>query len=88
MALLSPSLAERKLRRKRQVSAVPLVRAPVAQWKSDGLLSRGSEVRILPGALLAKVRPLRGHDDFFEFDVSENARVPRPHRSAAVTNES
>src|SRR5439155_7228407 len=41
-----------------QVSAVRLVRAPVAQWKSDGLLSRGSEVRILPGAFPAKVRPL------------------------------
>ena len=31
--------------------AVPFGRAPVAQWKSGGLLSRWSEVRILPGAL-------------------------------------
>ena len=28
--------------------------APVAQWKSVGLLSRWSEVRILPGALAAR----------------------------------
>ena len=31
-------------------------RAPVAQWKSGGLLSRWSEVRILPGALYTAVR--------------------------------
>ena len=29
---------------------IPLACAPVAQWKSGGLLSRWSEVRILPGA--------------------------------------
>jgi hypothetical protein len=34
----------------------PLIRAPVAQRKSNGLLSRGSEVRILPGAPRGRAR--------------------------------
>ena len=42
---------DRRLRRQTLASSpVTLSAAPVAQWKSGGLLSRGSEVRILPGA--------------------------------------
>src|SRR5215218_3181448 len=45
---LLPRSFRRGLPRNR--TALPFGQAPVAQWKSSGLLIRGSEVRILPGA--------------------------------------
>ena len=42
--------------RRRREAAVPSRSAPVAQWKSGGLLSRWSEVRILPGACVLERR--------------------------------
>src|SRR5947208_9317192 len=63
MGVFSPGLPKGNV----PTPALRLLCAPVAQWKSDGLLSRGSEVRILPGASPVKVRPLRGHDDFRGF---------------------
>src|SRR3954471_7483231 len=39
-------------RRKRKGGGATLREAPVAQWKSVGLLSRWSQVRILPGPSL------------------------------------
>src|SRR5947208_15951231 len=82
MGVFSPGLPKGNV----PTPALRLVRAPVAQWKSDGLLSRGSEVRILPGAFRSKVRSLRDHDDFRRLAPSNNAGAPRPRRSAAATN--
>src|SRR5438477_4560116 len=41
----------------------PVGGAPVAQWKSGGLLSRWSEVRILPGAPCSAGRTVLGRID-------------------------
>ena len=44
------SLHRGRQRKLRSQAGLRFVNAPVAQWKSGGLLSRWSEVRILPGA--------------------------------------
>ena len=58
----------------------PVSRAPVAQRKSGGLLSRGSGVRILPGATSLARLPLTGETAGFPRGPPSPSRS---HRRAA-----